>query len=75
MQSDFSETLLRGAFLYLLLNVKYLVFSVTLGNYYIVKYTWNLLDAEEHLPLNVVKVREVNRSQRNLLTYNNVMVE
>lgn len=58
MQNDSSETLLRAIFLYLLLNVKYLVFSVTLGNYYIVKYTWNLLDAEEHLSLKVVKVEK-----------------
>lgn len=42
------------------------IFSVTLGDYYIVKYTWNLLDAEEHLSLKVNKGREVKRSQRNL---------
>lgn len=58
MQNNSSETLLRGIFLYLLLNVKYLVFSVTLGNYYIVKYTWNLLDAEVLLSLKVVKVEK-----------------
>lgn len=58
MQNNSSETLLRGIFLYLLLNVKYLVFSVTLENYYIVKYTWNLLDAEVLLSLKVVKVEK-----------------
>lgn len=66
MQSDFSETMLRGIFLYLLLNVKYLVFSVTLGNYYIVKHTRNLLDAEEHLSLKAGKGREVRETFINI---------
>lgn len=72
MRNNLSETILRGIFLYLLLNVKYLVFSVILGNYYIVKYTWNLLDAEEHLSLKVVKE---DKSEKPLLTCSNAMVE
>lgn len=66
MQSDFSETLLRGISLNLLINVKYSVFSVTLGIYYIVKYSWNLLDAEEHLPLKVGKGKEVRETFINI---------
>lgn len=64
MQSDLSKTLWEEFFNFLL-NVKYLVFSVILGNYCIVKYTWNLLDAEEHI-IKSGKGKKVKKSQRNL---------
>lgn len=47
MQNYSSEALLRSIFIYFYVSNIW-VSSVTLGNYFIAKYAWNLLDTEEH---------------------------